>query len=166
MTEFIEYMVERKKTALDIIMAFLIFALGIIIVFFLMGLPINGTLSALLIIGVVYVLYKFVAKINTEYEYIITNNEMDIDRIINKRTRKRIDTVNLRRVSEFGFCVNGKENRYLNDGSIQKIIACRDRSEKCAYLVYTQDEMKKVLLFTPNDEMKEYIEKIVSGNFR
>lgn len=39
---------------------------------------------------------------SVEYEYIVTNGEMDIDKIIAKRRRKRLITVNARTFERFG----------------------------------------------------------------
>ena len=37
-----------------------------------------------------------------EYEYIVTNDDLDIDKIVGRRTRKRLITISLRSVKEMG----------------------------------------------------------------
>lgn len=43
--------------------------------------------------GSLYGGYILITNMSVEYEYIVTNGEMDIDKIIAKRRRKRLITV-------------------------------------------------------------------------
>lgn len=165
MDTYIEYLVKRKKTAADVIMAVMMVLIGLGLVYFATYLFIWPTLMLLLVAAIIYLTYKFVMKINTEYEYTVTNCEMDIDRIINKRTRKHIETVNLRLIDDFGLCGSPREERYLSDKQYKKIIASASVSEGYAFIAYTKDDKKKVLFFTPSDEISEYIRKVNPGKF-
>lgn len=165
MDTYIEYLVKRKKTAADVIMAVMMVLIGLGLVYFATYLFIWPTLMLLLVAAIIYLTYKFVMKINTEYEYTVTNCEMDIDRIINKRTRKHIETVNLRLIDDFGLCGSPREERYLSDKQYKKIIASASVREGYAFIAYTKDDKKKVLFFTPSDEISEYIRKVNPGKF-
>ena len=71
--------------------------------------------SFVFVIGVFYYAYKLIKNSSIEYEYILTNNELDIDKIIAKSARKRMLTVNFR---EIEICANildeSKRNEYNN----------------------------------------------------
>ena len=166
MDVYIEHIVKRKKSILDIITAVMIVLIGLGLIYLAGFLAIFPVIMLLLVAAIVYVTYKFVMRINTEYEYIITNGELDVDRIINKRTRKKIETVNLRLIEDFSKGGIDKESRYLSDKSIKKIIVCENVREGYYYLVYTQDDKRKILFFTPTEEMTEHIRKVNPGKFQ
>ncbi len=165
MNDFVEYIVERRRTAVDILKAIVTAVICFTIIGFIVMTPMPSMFAAILVVGIIYVAYKIVSTINIEYEYIITNNEMDIDKIINKKSRKSMVSVNLRRVEEFEKCDGNRENRYLNDGNRRVIVACQDRGEGCYYMTFAADEGKGVLLFTPNEKIEEYIRQVLKGRF-
>ena len=165
MSDFIEYIVEKRRTPMDMIKALVAVIVGFSLIGFLVMLGINATITTVLVAGVAYVAYKVTTSINIEYEYILTNNEMDVDKIINKKTRKRLITINIRRVDEFEKCDGYRENRYTNDKNIKVINACRDKGEGCYYMTFTDDGGRGVLFFTPNEKIEEYIRKILKGRF-
>lgn len=165
MNTYIEYLVKRKKSATDIAMAVMIVLIGLCLVYFATYLVVWPTIMLLLVAGIIYGTYKFVMRINTEYEYTVTNCELDIDRIINKRTRKHIETVNLRLIEDFGLCGSAKEEKYISDKSYKKIIVCETVKEGYAFIAYTKEDKKKVLFFTPNQEITDHIRKVNPGKF-
>lgn len=60
------------------------------------------TVLILFSVGILAVGIWLLSGVNVEYEYIITNNEMDIDKIIGRRKRKRMITVDISKATEFG----------------------------------------------------------------
>lgn len=165
MDVFIEHMVKRKKSVLDAIMAFIIIAIGLCLLYFATYLVVWPALMLLAAAGIIYATYKFVMRINMEYEYIITNGELDVEKIINRRTRKHVETVNIRLLEDFAPGGTEKESRYLGDRSIKKIIVCESVKSGYYYMTYTQDNRKKILFFTPNDEIIAHIRKVNPGKF-
>ena len=162
MSDFIEYIVEKRRTPIDMLKALVAVVVGFSLIGALVMLRINATI---LVAVVAYVSYKVVTSVNVEYEYILTNNEMDADKIINRKSRKSLVTINIRRVDEFEKCDGHRENRYINDGNVKVIDACRDRGEGCYYMTFTDDAGRGVLLFTPSEQIEEYIRKILKGRF-
>ncbi len=165
MDTYIEHMVRRRKSVADVIMAVLIVLIGLGLIYFATFLYVMPVIMLLLVAGIIYGTYKFVTRINTEYEYIVTNYELDVERIINRRTRKRIETVNLRLLEDFDLCGSPKEARYINDKEYKKIIACESVKEGYAFLVYTKNDKKTALFFTPNQKIIDHIRKVNPGKF-
>lgn len=165
MSDFIEYIVEKKRTPVDMIKAVIAVIAGFSLIGALVMLRINATVTTILVAVVAYIAYKIMTSVNIEYEYILTNNEMDVDKITNRRSRKRLITINIRRVDEFERCDGHGENRYAGDGSVRIIDACRDRGEGCYYMTFTDEAGRGVLFFTPSEKVEEYIRKILKGRF-
>ena len=86
---------------------------------------------------------------NVEYEYAVVGNELSIDKITNKRSRKTLCTVNLRAAEAF----YGSE-KHLCDAT--EIEAC---GEGDRYTVEYSDPArgKTLLIFTPDERTLEMI---------
>jgi len=104
MDTFIEQIVTKKPDARDIVAK-----IGLIIVaasmctFCVMVILLTGAVPILIIIpGILWVANFLIKSIHTEYEYILTNQELDIDKITGKSKRKRLITLNLRNAKAFG----------------------------------------------------------------
>ena len=118
-----------------------------------------GPLLILLIAGVIYGAFKLCSFFNVEYEYIVTNGTMDIDKIINKSSRKRVLSFELQTVSRIE-----KYNPALLSSVNSKdlIIAC-NTDDKDAYLMVSSTEGKGTdyLVFAPDDRLRGAIVKFV-----
>ncbi len=99
---FIERIVERKKTIFDYMIIFSIFFgslfVALAIVLFLGISPI----STILLIVLGYLVYYLISLRKIEYEYAFTNGELDIDKIIAQRKRKRVFSASCRDFEAFG----------------------------------------------------------------
>ena len=165
MEVFIEYMVKRKKTPIDYLKVFGIllggFILMMLVTTFLSAVPFIGSFVLLMIAGIVYLMYHFVTSINLEYEYILTETELDVDKIINTRRRKRLTTVNIRGVECFAKISSPELKRYSDNPKIKKIYACRDiRDEETNFVVYTSKDETKLLFFNPNQKITDRIKAL------
>ncbi len=90
-------------------------------------------------------------NLNIEYEYILTNNEMDVDKIIGKRTRKRMITIDISKSLDFEV--------YPPKGEISRdvtVYAGTGLSNDAACLLTEHADYGKVLVvFNPNKKMRE-----------
>lgn len=94
MDMFVEQIVAKQKGIKEYAIIFgSITALLIIVMFVLPYLLAFGPLAFLLLVGIGYGLWWLLTSLNIEYEYSVTNGDIDIDRIIAKRKRKRIVSV-------------------------------------------------------------------------
>lgn len=159
---FFEQIVRIKKTtktafavigiwALALLLTFLIFTILIPLI------PSLASISIFLCFGIAYGAYWLSNKFNVEYEYIITNGWMDIDKIINKSSRKRITGFDLSRVIRLE-----KYNPSLiaNMDRKQIVFACNEQDEN-AYLLTAERDGKPnaIIVFSPNNKIQTAIEK-------
>lgn len=155
---FIEYLVRRRRTPkttlakLGLVLAGAFVAFAVFNLSFLLG-PFSfvGLLAAF---GAVYGAYVLVTNMNIEYEYALTNGEMDVDKIIAQRKRKRLATVRCREVEDFG---RYKASEHQNKTYEHKIMACdHPDSEDLWFFVFRHKEKGLTLLvFNANDRMIE-----------
>lgn len=103
MDTYSEQLVTRASTGADKAKKILISVGSILIATLLMWLSIvfAAYTLILLVFGVLGLGVYLVSNMDVEYEYIITNDEMDIDKIIGRRKRKRLITIDLRSAEDF-----------------------------------------------------------------
>ena len=100
MNTYIEYMVKKDSTILDIIKRVSIIAFGFILFFIFMNLfPNIGFILSSIIIILGYNLYS---SINIEYEYTLIDSTIDIEKIIDKKKRKILASIDLHNTMDFG----------------------------------------------------------------
>ncbi len=113
MDVFCEYLIKKKMEAKDFVLIVLlgILAIGItgfiLLAFLMFGQTFMG-LNLLMVVGVWWFYIKFAAGLSVEYEFTLTNHELDIDRIKAKSRRAHISTVNLKKIEYFGKRTNPK----------------------------------------------------------
>lgn len=95
-------------------------------------------------------------KLNIEFEYLRTDNFLDIDKIYGQRDRQRVISIDLKNVEEFG--VFNPEERLTAD----KIFMLGNISQNPYYLViHTQKYGKTLVVFSPDqntlDGLKFYL---------
>lgn len=154
MDNYCEQLVQKKNTKNDLIKlsgisALILFATLVCIFFVIAGLTFLLAVAA----GLVALDIWLISNMGTEYEYIVTNNEMDIDKIIGKKKRKRMITVDLAHASDFGrCCIN-------NDIDAQTTVHASAGIEKDAYylLVQHSDYGLVKVIFSPNEKLMEAI---------
>lgn len=96
---------------------------------FLKGLVVAGVIAVIALLGFLMVIFQYtialfclvaaagaiwlgmyiIQGLNVEYEYIVTNDDLDVDKISGKRKRKRLISIDLKSVDEFAPYVDGTE---------------------------------------------------------
>lgn len=163
MDVFIEYMVKRKKTALDYAKIFGIFVFGFVLIgvvsVVFAAIPFITSFILLAIAAVIYAMYFLISSVNVEYEYILTNVELDVDSIMNQKRRKRLATFSIKQLEAWGKGSDHSFSKYMESKSLKKIYACIDAKDPDVYfVVYNNDDEKAMLLFNPNEKILKRIE--------
>jgi hypothetical protein len=92
MDVFLEKIVARRKGMADVFIIWGIVVGAIILIILGLSLEMLGGLGLgpIIAAGIIYLAYRLITSRNIEYEYIVTNGDLDIDKIISKRKRKRV----------------------------------------------------------------------------
>ncbi len=117
------------------------------------------SISVLLALGSGFGGWKLVTRFFVEYEYILTNKDLDIDKITNQTTRKRLCTVDMTKVSEYG-----RVGEDLSIGEDETVVQALANNPELVdfYLRFDhRNHGKSVLLFTPSTELMDLIRSSV-----
>lgn len=163
MDSYCEQLVAKTRTTSDtvkIVMCIVVSALiAAVCVFFVF---LTGALLLLILaFGAVGIGLWLAAGVGVEYEYIITNDEMDIDKIIGKRKRKRMITVDLKRVTDFAPLPYDKED-------FDVVVQASGGFEGRAYCMFVEHSSygNVKIVFDPNKKIRNAIAQSVSKQLR
>lgn len=154
MDNICEQIVSKSRTASDkgkavLIIIGMALISSVVLFFAIFAFPLLAILAVGTVIGGIYLLNG----LEVEYEYIITNNEMDIDKIIGRSKRKRMITVDLSRAEEF--CVYSPNLNFDADATVH---ATTGLEKDARYLFVNHKDYGKVgVIFNPNQRTREAI---------
>ena len=171
---FIEHMIKQKKTKKQIMIRVLtVFGAVIMAVFpilLMMVIPENFLPSFPLSIAAAIWLSRVIFRHTTyEFEYIITNGEMDVDRIAGKNSRKRILTVNCKSFDILAPYKEAYAAEYNSKTIAKRIDASKSPKSPGRYFAVFNDKngLRTLLIFEPNERMMEvfriYIARKIKG---
>ena len=152
MDVFIEQIIERKPDSRhSLIRLCLIAAVTLISGLFLTAALLFGDFIVIIafagIAGAIWFGVLLIKGMEVEYEYILTNKELDIDKIIGKRKRQRMITLNLLNAEKFVLCT--EEVSFNADVTV----LAHDNTYANMWCLVVKHDVhgKAVLLFNPND---------------
>lgn len=167
MDVFLEQLVKHKKTAADYVKLTLLTVLAAALT--LAGLAVNLIygrylfgMGYLLIAAIWYFYYLAVQMFNIEYEYILTNSEMDIDKVMSKKGRKNVTSINFK---EIEICARANDEEYKavrerTEGYEKIIDASGSMDGQNVYFVdYHAENGKRRVYFQPTEKMIDAIYK-------
>lgn len=156
MDTFFEQLITIKKTPKDLALLTLIWLTALFIVFLLFTI-LFSPFSLILTIGIFFGAYWLSSKLNVEFEYIITNGTLDIDKITNKNSRKRILSLELSNVKRLEKATPEFVNRVDKK---KTLIACNINSDVAYYLSAERSGKSEAnLIFAPDKRLQSAIEK-------
>lgn len=109
--------------------------------------------------GVIYFAYKSTASFNIEFEYSVTNGVMDIDKIINKSSRKRLYSFECKQIEKIVKYVKNNTNN-------QSMKVCTDDMDNALLFTVVTTEGKTNILLSPNEKLIEYINIFLPASVR
>lgn len=168
MDVFLEQIVAKKRTGQDTLKIVGIILAALILIFAALFIlpalvPMLSSLSLLIAAGVIYGAWYLLSTTSVEYEYILTNGEIDVDKIIARRKRKRLITVNTRNFTEFG---PYRPQQHQGKQYSATIFACVAPDAPNTYYAVT-DHPKYghcMLVFNPNEKILTHAKQFINAS--
>ncbi|MCM1055600.1 MAG: hypothetical protein NC394_08780 [Bacteroides sp.] len=150
MDHYNEQLVRKQSEPKDMALRALIIFLTLAVIFLTVAAAVLFGFLPLVVVaaGACYLAYILMGSTFVEYEYIVTNNDLDIDKITGKRKRKRLVTVRLNTVRDWGE-YTGREQVNVN----ATVMASDAAGYGMWYLVAEHEKHGTILvIFTPSEE--------------
>ncbi len=171
MDTFKEYMVTRYQDGKDKLKIFaLIFLCTLLLFLSIFFIEILAPVLGFVIFGILaafYGVYYYASIKRVEYEYIFTNGDLDIDKIMGQRKRKRLATIDVSTLLQFGKITDEKRTEILS--SEHTVIDASDNlgTDEDYYLECKHKNYGMLyVIFTPSDEFAEELKPFFPRELR
>ncbi len=157
MDAYAEYMVKKQPDSRDTAKRIGILALALILTAASILATILTGIPFILIItcAILYGAYYLFTNLSVEYEYAVTNTDLDVDKIIAKRKRVHLVSANIAKCEAFG-----KFTESIPDDANRTLVLCADNaadSQEYYLDAETEDYGAVRIVFTPNEAVLDVI---------
>ena len=98
--------------------------------------------------------YFFFNRMKVEYEYIFVTNELAIDRVINQRSRKRVQKLEVQKMEKVASVTSHELDAVMNNPKFKKVdYTSGDKDAKVYGIVYLEGANSSLILFEPNEKI-------------
>ena len=165
MDNFAEYMVKKRPDSSDNLKKIGIIALAALLCIVTIALAFLIKIPFILIItcALIYGAYFLLSNLSVEYEYAVTNGEVDVDKIIARRKRVHLITVQTADFEAFGPLTDD-----VPDDDSRTLVLCADNTGEGEYYadLTTEDYGETRIIFTPNQAVLEAIQAALPRKLR
>lgn len=159
MDTFFEQLIKKKKGAVEYTLT-AVYILAVPLALFLLtalyNIPIAGMFVLPLQVLVFYLAYRFITALNVEYEYAVTNGDIEIDKILNKQKRTKLVSINSDSIT---MMVPFGDSRIPQVDKKDITDATSKNPDADTYCIIYEDSARKVLMFEPNEKIINEIKK-------
>lgn len=156
MDTYVEWLVKRKNDTSVLVLRILIMVVAVLLGFagFFILLGIIPTISVLVLAACVWGGWKINQRFNLEFEYILTNFDLDIDQITAQRKRKRLISLSLTGIQQFGRYDLAHKHQVENVGEQKRLDASTHNNGETYYFVCNDKKHGRTLvLFSPEERI-------------
>ena len=171
MDVFVEYMIKKKLSAKDVAMMLGAVVLGCLLVvgsFLLTGIfGVPPMVPFFVLCGVIYGIYWVITSRSIEFEYSVTNGDISIDMILNRKSRKRLTSFDAKAIEEMGKYTENAQR--LKERRVDKVIFASETDDgKDAWYVIAKSRKTglTLLVFSPNEKCIEAIKPFMDRRLR
>ena len=174
MDVFIEELVKKRKEGKDYAILAILILVGLVLsVCLLLGVlfgamifgqwgQIAGSVGMVLVAAVWYAVYLINNSRSIEYEYIVINNNLDIDKVMAKKRRTKVIELDIKDASIMA-CIDDDENNdayKIADKSVKVLdLSAKNPNLYTYFIDYTADGNRQIVLFQPTSKMVESLWK-------
>ncbi len=158
---FMEKIVKRRKTAVDSLIIAATIIIGLLLIMIVGSVSFLQTFMPVLLVVIGYLGYMLIRNRNVEYEYIVTNGDLDIDMIIAQRKRKRVFSGSCKDFEIVAKMTSGQYNQSYETAK-KRLNAVTSMDSNEVYFISTvKDGEKMLIFFEPHPKMIESFKKYI-----
>ncbi len=112
----------------------------------------------LIVVAAIYGGYKLISLLKIEYEYIYTNGDLDVDKIVAQNSRKRIVSIKCSEIEKYG----EYKGQPAPSSVKNTFIFCNPDSEGQVYIIAKDRNLGMVMMvLAPDERLRTELEKAV-----
>lgn len=160
MDTFFEQLIKIKLNGKAKALIALIIAVDVIIVLALLffAFVFAPAIILLVVAAAIYGGYKLISLLTIEYEYIYTNGDLDVDKIVAQSSRKRMVSIKCSEIEKYG-----EYKGQPAPGSVKNtLVFCNPDSEGQVYIIAKDRNLGQVMIvLAPEERIRTEIEKVI-----
>lgn len=149
---FKEQLIKRLPNAKTTLIRVGIVLASLVLIVLSLGIEAISFFFPILLTAIIFGAYILMKRLNIEYEYVLTNNEMDIDIIYGKSRRKRIFSGNVRDFEAFRQ-VGSAEMEHTFSSAQGRADYTSGKGEGVYEFLAVQGGKKMRIIIEPNEEL-------------
>jgi hypothetical protein len=153
MDNFLERLIVKKKTRQDNIFKVLVISAGILAAFLILTIQFVSLMSPIIDAAIIFIVYYLIKNRNIEFEYTLTNGDLDIDVIIGRKKRIRAFSSNCKSFDIVAKYDDGKYEKYSNGVSKRLVFVSSLDSPEVYFAVLDYKGIKTAMFFEPSEQM-------------
>ncbi len=159
MDSYKEQIVKVKPTFATYACKIMIWVLAVLIGFagFYFALQMKFPFLILISAAIIYSAYKVNSMLNIEFEYIATNGSVDVDKIINKSSRKRLVSFECNKVEG----VKKYSSDHQKNSGVKTFVCTDDMENAYVFTVSTKEFGKSEVILSPNENFINHIKLFI-----
>lgn len=167
---FNEQIIKKTKSPLELLLLMLLYVagltVGMLLIFFGLTFAPTFIFTFIILAGVVfYFTIKIGTNLNFEFEYSVTNNLFDVDKIIAKSRRKRLVSMDLMTIDDVGVYSSEKFKGRSFDLTVNAV--GNPNQDGIIYIVTRHPTKGKTLvIFQPNEKIVDALKKSLPYNLK
>jgi len=161
-----EKIVEKKKDGKDYLISFALVFVSIIVMLVVLQIQFLAQFMLLIIVGIIYADVKIITGRNVEFEYLVTNGEIDIDKIIARRKRKRIFSANCKSFDLVAKVTSGDFTPQIQNINNRLIYSSTLTGDSVYFISLKYKGESTVVFFEPTEKMLINFKKYIPRNVK
>lgn len=149
---FNEQLVKREPQSMDVIKKVIFVVVAIIVVFAVL-LTQLFFFVALVVIVEGFILRFLFQGMNLEFEYIMTNHELDIDKIISKSKRKHMHTLNVKSIIAMAKYQEMDKSTEFKSFDKKVNVSSGVLKDNTYAFIINEDRKRVLVIFEPNEKI-------------
>lgn len=154
-----ERIVTKKKDGKDYLIVFGAIMIPIVVFTITGFVPQLAQFSMFLMVGSFYLAYRLITSRNIEFEYIVTNGDLDIDMIISQRKRKRIFSSGSKSFEVLAKVSSAYYTQQVASTKKKLMYARSMQSDNLFFIQIRYKNENTVLYFEPSEKMLKSFKK-------
>lgn len=123
------------------------------------GFNIMPILMLVLFGGMAFLVYRYKDELKCEYEYVFTNGDLDVSKVLNNSRRRYLTSLSMKNVEAAGPVTSASFQRYVSMQGIKKHNWFLNREAHLYYFYFVKSGVKHLMVVELTSEMENLVKR-------
>jgi hypothetical protein len=109
--------------------------------------------------GLAFLIYRYKDELKSEYEYVFTNGDLDVSKVLNNSRRRYLTSLTMKNVEAAGAVTSPSFQRYLTMPGVKRHNWFLNRDAHLYYFYFVKAGVKHLMVVELSGEMADLVKK-------